>query len=137
MLFSFLIFFSVSTNELKREILATNEVIASYVGTKHVPCMFRTALCPDRCDHARDLAVFNVLNYISYEKVGKYGDDKVSEFLWDTKPSSDLNRLHPEYLNALKNLKEGQKVKICWTHFYIHDDTGSFPERCVTHFEIL
>lgn len=131
------LFFSLCYSEQKNEILAVNEVIATYTGTRHIPCMFRTALCPDRCDHAHDVAVFNVNKYLKYEKPGEYGDDKVTDFFWNLKPAADTNKLHPEYLNIVKNLKQGQQVKIYWTHFYIHDDNGAYPERCVTHFEII
>lgn len=137
MIFFFPFFFSLCFSEQTKEVLAVNEVIATYLGTRHIPCMFRTALCPDHCDHARDLAVFNVTKYLKYEKPGKYGDDQVTEFLWDTKPSADTNKLHPEYLEIVKKLKEGQQVKISWTHYYVHDETGAFPERCVTYFELL
>ena len=121
----------------KEEVLAINEVIATFTKIEHVPCCFRTALCPDRCDHASDIAIFKVDEYLKYEKPGKYGDDKVEEFNWDLKPTADNNKLHPEYLEIVKGLQPGQKVKINWTHFYIHDDHGAHPERSVTFFEKL
>ena len=119
----------------KEEVLAINEVIATFTKIEHVPCHFMTALCPDRCDHATDAAIFKVDEYLKYEKPGKYGDDKVEEFAWDLKPSADANKLHPEYVEQVKALKPGQKVKLNWTHFYVDDGCCQSPERRVTFFE--
>ena len=132
----FLSFLLIQTNR-KEQILAIQEVIATYEGTRHIPCMFRTALCPDHCDHAKDVAVFKIKEYTKYEKLNKYGDDKTDEFLWDLKVQSDNNKLHPEYLKIVKTLKPGQNVRIHWTHFYITNDGASYPERSVTYFEII
>ena len=118
------------------DVLCVNEVTATFKGIEHRPCRFMTSLCPDRCGHATDVAVFEVNEYLKYEKPGQYGDDKQERFQWDIKPTSAYNRLHPEYLEVVKNLQPGQKVKINWTHFYVTDEHGSkFPERTVTFFE--
>lgn len=117
------------------DVLCINEVKATFEKVEHRPCMFRTSLCPDRCGHATDYAIFKVDEYLKYEKPGEYGDDKTDVFHWNLKPSTDTNKLHPEYLEIVKNLQPGQKVKINWTHFYVHDNGSSFPERSVTFFE--
>lgn len=121
----------------RSDVLCVNEVIAQFVGIEHIPCRFMTALCPDRCGHARDVAKFDVKEYLKYDKPGEYGDDRSEQFFWDLKPDSDSNKLHPEYLEQVKALKPGDKCKIYWTHFYVHDDNGSHPERSVTYFEKL
>lgn len=122
---------------VKKDVLCVNEVKATFNGIEHCPCQFMTARCPDHCDHATDLAKFHIDEYIKYEKLGKYGDDKQEEFLWDLKATSDANKLHPEYIEKVKALKPGQKVKIHWTHFYVTDDNGASPERSVTFFETI
>ena len=60
----------------KAELLASNSVTAQFHGTRRLPCMGRTALCPNRCGHAAAVAVFRVLSNEAYAKPGKYGDDK-------------------------------------------------------------
>lgn len=119
----------------KRDVLCINEVLATFQKFEHIPCRFRTARCPDRCDHATDVAVFKVDQYLKYEQQGKYADDKVEEFYWNLKPTADSNKLHPEYLEQVKALKAGDKVKLNWTHFYVNTDSANYPERCVTFFE--
>ncbi|KAK8865075.1 hypothetical protein M9Y10_010606 [Tritrichomonas musculus] len=116
------------------EVLAVNETIATFTQLEHVPCHFRTALCPDRCNHATDVAVFKIDQYVKYEKLGKYGDDKVEEFYWDLKPTAESSKLHPEYLEQVKALKPGEKVKLNWSHFYVSEDGVQTPERSVTFF---
>lgn len=122
---------------VQKDVLCVNEVTATFKGIEHHPCHFMTADCPDHCDHATDIAHFHIDKYEKYEKLGEYGDDKQEEFLWDLKQSSESNKIHPEYLEKVKALKPGQKVKIHWNHFYVHDDHGAFPERSVTYFETL
>ena len=119
----------------KEEVLAINETIATFTKIEHVPCRFRTALCPDRCDHATDTAVFKIDEYVKYEQPGKYGDDKAEEFYWNLKPNADSNKLHPEYIEQVKALKPGQKVKLNWNHLYVSDGCCQSPERRVTFFE--
>lgn len=137
MLFILPFFHAFCFSAQKKEVLAVNEVIATYMGPRHIPCMFRTALCPNHCDHAHDVYVFKINEYVKYEKLGKYGDDQETEFLWDSRASSDTNKLHPEYLQKVKDLEIGQMVKINWNHFYITDENGAYPERSVIYFEQL
>lgn len=122
---------------VKKDVLCVNEVVAAFQGIEHLPCHFMTAKCPDHCDHATDVANFHIEKYEKYEKLGKYGDDKQEDFYWDLKKSSDSNKEHPEYIEKVKALKPGQKVKIHWTHYYVHDENGASPERTVTYFEAL
>ena len=118
----------------QKDVLCVNEVIATFEGIEHAPCRFMTAECPDHCDHATDVAKFHIDKYEKYEKLGEYGDDKQEEFIWDLKPTSDANKLHPEYIEKVKELKQGQKAKIHWTHFYVHSENVDSPERTVTYF---
>ena len=133
----FVQFFFTSFLRMTRtaDVLCVNEVTATFTGIEHHPCRFMTSLCPDRCNHATDYAIFKVDEYSKYEKPGEYGDDKTEQFHWDLKPTADSNKLHPEYLEIVKNLHQGDKVKINWTHFYVHENGSSFPERSVTYFE--
>lgn len=81
------------------------------------------------------LAVFKIDEYLKYEKPGQFGDAKVDTFSWNLKPESDSNKLHPEFLEIVKNLQLNQKVGINWTHFYIHNENGAHPESSVSFFE--
>ena len=56
------------------EILSHHDAICEFTGIKHIPCRFMTSLCPDRCDHASDVAIFKVLEYKNYEQKGEYGE---------------------------------------------------------------
>ncbi|MFR1411158.1 MAG: hypothetical protein ACLSUW_01830 [Akkermansia sp.] len=47
--------------------------------------------CPDKCDHARDFAVFRIVKYLDYRKPGKYGDEKQEQLMVDVNPA----HVHP------------------------------------------
>ena len=56
---------------------------AEFTGIIHRKCRFLTSLCPDKCDHARDFAVFRIVKYLDYRKPGKYGDEKQDQLMVD------------------------------------------------------
>lgn len=114
------------------EVLAVHKTIATFEGIQHHPCRFRTALCPDRCGHAKDVAVFKINEYTEYEKPGKYGDDKQDTWYVGLKEEDDDEGPQTkEVIEKIRALKPGQKVKLCWDHIYVTDENGQHPERPV------
>ncbi len=118
------------------ELLATNTVVAVYEKTFDRPCMHRTSLCPDRCDHAKKLATFRVVTNENYERTGKYGDDK-------SEPGStiyiDMLRDEPgqseNVRKLISELKPGDAVRLKIDHYYIKGNTNQYPVRPVTLIE--
>ena len=122
----------------KAELLASNTVVAQYVGTESRPCYGRTMLCPDRCGHAVSVAKFRVLNNEAYEKPGKYGDDKAAEgnmILVDAK--NDVPGQSEDMLEQIANLKPGQIVRLTQKHYYAEMDGVHMPIRPVTQLDVL
>ncbi len=110
--------------------LARNDVLAMYVGTKDMPCMHRTSLCPDKCGHAKKVAVFKVLRNDGYEKKGEYGDAKAepnSQIYIDL--NKDVEGQSPETLALLKELKPATQVQMTQVHYYVTKDNSSYPVR--------
>lgn len=115
------------------DLLASNTVVAEYLDTVHQPCRFRTALCPDRCDHAADIARFRVLENKDYRRPGQYGDDKAEK---DTVLMVDATRDIPGQDDAdihkkLAELKPGDKVEMTIAHYYVQDKGSHYPTRPV------
>ncbi len=52
------------------DVLSTHDTVATFTGTRHWPCRFRTALCPHECGHASDTLDFDVKHYLAYSKPG-------------------------------------------------------------------
>ena len=74
------------------ELLSDHVAEAEFTGIIHRKCRFLTSLCPDKCDHARDFAVFRIVKYLDYRKPGKYGDDKQDQLMVDV---TDLPEVKP------------------------------------------
>jgi hypothetical protein len=100
-----------------------------------------TSLCPDRCHHAHDAATFKILNYETYDKPGKYGDDKqdtVRVSLSEDPEGPQSDKQDPQIIAKIKSLSPGQKVKMFWEHIYVTDETNSkWPERPIRSVECL
>lgn len=117
----------------KADLLASNTVAAQYLGERRLPCMGRTALCPNRCGHAASVAVFRVISNEAYAKPGKYGDDKAepgSEILIDAK--ADVPGQDAAVLETLSTLTPGDKVKLTQKHYYADFGDVLMPVRPVT-----
>ena len=122
----------------KVDLLASNTVVAQYLGTVERPCYFRTALCPDRCDHAMKAAQFRVLTNEAYEQPGKYGDDKAAAgnmLVVDVK--NDVPGQPEGMLEQLNSLKPGQVVRITQKHYYGDMGGVHMPVRPITQLEVL
>ena len=122
----------------KADLLASNTVTAQFLGMQERPCYFRTALCPDRCDHAVKAAQFRVLSNEAYEKPGEYGDDKAEAgnmLLVDAR--NDVPGQPDGMLQKLAELKPGQVVRLTQKHYYA--DLGELvtPVRPITELEVL
>lgn len=122
----------------KADLLASNTVTAQFLGMQERPCYFRTALCPDRCDHAVKAAQFRVLSNEAYEKPGEYGDDKAEAgnmLVVDAR--NDVPGQPDGMLQKLAELKPGQVVRITQKHYYADLGDVVMPVRPITQLEVL
>jgi hypothetical protein len=119
----------------KRELLARFETVAVYEGTQHVPCRFRTALCPDRCRHAGDVATFRILAHLVYEKPGEYGDPQQDRFLCKLGRVQGDAAESARWDGVIRGLAKGDSVRLDWRHEYVTRDGASFPERPIVRIE--
>lgn len=117
----------------KVDVLSTHETDAVFEGVRHLPCLHRTALCPDRCGHAKDVAVFRITAYRNYEKNNPYhGDPQAKEFLM---PLNEGESVAAAVLEKAKSLQVGDAVKLDWVHEYVRAPGMSYPRRRVTRLE--
>lgn len=115
------------------DVLSAHQTDAIYQGVRHLPCRHRTALCPDKCGHARDVAVFRITAYRSYTKANpNHGDPQAAEFLM---PLAVGEEVSAELLEVAKGLKVGEAVKLDWVHEYVRAEGASYPRRRVTRLE--
>lgn len=122
--------------------LSRHETIATFAGIKRSPCRFLTSLCPDRCGHAGEVALFSINSYISYEKFGQYGDPESTQFhVRVDNNGGNGSEKQPEGISEkVRALVEGQIVKLSWDHNYVTTTwegggSGKSPERPVTLLE--
>lgn len=137
-LVSTLIPLSAAPLPAKAELLATNTVTAQYLGTRALPCMGRTALCPDRCGHAAVVAVFRVLSNEAYDKPGKYGDDKAepgAELMIDA--AADTPGQDAAVPETLAALTPGDVVRLTQKHYYADMGGVHMPIRPVTELSVM
>lgn len=113
------------------DLLAVHRTIAVFVEIRHQPCRFMTSLCPDHCNHAKDVAVFKIETYTEYAKMGEYGDDKADEFYVSLNQNDPEDAQTQEIIDQIRALTPGAKVELGWDHIYVHDDAGSRPRRPV------
>ena len=121
----------------KADLLASNTVVAHYLGTIEVPCRHMTADCPDKCGHGTKAARFRVLQNEDYQLTGKYGDDKIT-------PGSilmvDIKKPTPGQDDAavfefLDTIKVGDKVRLTQKHYYAEIGRTLTPVRPITAIE--
>ncbi len=117
------------------ELLSDHVIEAELVKIEKRPCMFRTALCPDRCDHPKHLAFFKVTKYRKYDKPGQYGDEEQEMLIVDVDPRHKPIQQPDDIIGKITALKPGDKALIHWSHYYIKDDHGAYPERPVMSIE--
>ncbi len=115
-----------------RKVLSVHATDAEFLGVVKRPCMHRTALCPDRCDHGGSVAEFKILAYRSYEKTGEYGDPRATKFFVRVRDARGNPVADAALLRDIEALKAGDKVRLDWRHEYVTRGGSSFPERPVT-----
>lgn len=121
----------------KADLLASNTVTAQFLGTRRLPCMGRTALCPDRCGHATTVAVFRVIANEAYAKPGKYGDDKAepgSELMIDA--AADVPGQDAAVQETLAALTPGDVVRLTQKHYYADLGDVLMPVRPITELQV-
>ncbi|HSI37364.1 MAG: hypothetical protein ACAI43_05445 [Phycisphaerae bacterium] len=126
----------------KRELLSDHDTVAKFVGTKAVKCRGLTALCPEDCGHSGDMATFEVVAYVAYEKKGQYGDPKSKQFVTmvqDNKGNAKLPKAVADKINALQ---AGDLVRLHWRHDYVSrteagGGVSKFPDRPIVSVEKL
>ncbi len=112
---------------LTYETLAKNSTIAIFEGISKRPCMFKTSLCPNKCTHSKEIAKFKILEYLDY--IGEYGDEKQEYFYCDINVNAQEDKQKKEFIDFIKTLKEGDKVKLNWDHIYVDNNGSTYPER--------
>lgn len=115
------------------DVLSAHQTDAVYEGTRHLPCRHRTSLCPDKCGHAKDVAVFRITAYRSYTRANpSYGDPQAAEFLMPLNVGEEVSAGQVE---IVRGLKAGESVKLDWQHEYVRADGASYPRRRVTRLD--
>ena len=114
---------------LPYDTLAKNSTIAIFEGISKRQCMFKTALCPDKCNHSKEIAKFKIVEYLEYIKSGEYGDEKQEYFYCDINVNAQEDKQKKEFIDFIKTLKEGDKVKLNWDHIYVDNNGSRYPER--------
>ena len=114
--------------EISAALLASHKTLATFGQLVDQPCMFRTSLCPHQCGHGGQVAIFDVDEYVAYDKPGQYGDAQQQKH--HIKLSGE-----PEDVQAtIRGLEPGTKVRLDWDHVYItRTEPGGgqskYPER--------
>ena len=119
----------------KVDTLARHETVAEFRGTNYHRCMGLTSLCPDQCGESGTLATFRIINYVTYEKLGEYGDPKCDEFAFLVEDNMKHPKVPDDIRAAVNSLKQGDIVLLSWKHDYVTSQGGSAPERPLTRLE--
>jgi len=110
------------------ELLASNEVIATYVGISEAPCRHLTVECPNRCTHATKYASFKVIKNIKHIKDGQYGVSKAEpDSLMRVDVKKDIEGQDASIVKTIGTLKPGDKVALTITHYYVTKDNSRYP----------
>lgn len=116
----------------KLKVLSEHRTLATFTGSEYRLCRGRTSLCPEKCGDSGEFAQFKIADYLSYRKLGEFGDPKQSEFLIQF---SDFNRQptgDPKLNKTIRGLKPGDTVVLSWDHRYGEVLPGNFaPTRPV------
>lgn len=124
-----------AVGEKKTVTLSRHETVAEFRGTSEHRCRGLTSFCPDKCGHSGSLATFRIVNYLSYDKPGEYGDPKSDEFMFLLEDNRKQPKVPADILAAVNSLKQGDKVLLSWNHDYVTVDGSSRPQRPLTKLE--
>ena len=117
-----------------REVMyAYSSSSCTFVGMRHQPCRFRTALCPDRCGHATNVFTFQLDNLA----VTKNEESRNAKWVEPLKVGSEHAVGEADLGEASKTvaqlLQPGDKVQLEWSHDYVTVAGSSGPDRPVSH----
>lgn len=118
-----------------RELLSSHDTVARFTGIRDHRCRGLTSLCPDRCGDSGRLATFEIVQYLAYEKPGKYGDEKQQTFSVLIEDNLKNAKVPAAVLKAIDSLKPGQTVRLQWNHDYVTRGGSKFPERPIVRVE--
>jgi len=121
--------------ERKSVTLSRHETVAEFQGTSDHRCLGLTSLCPDRCGHSGTLASFRIVKYLTYAKLGEYGDPQCEHFDFLIEDNLKQLKVPAAIHSAVSSLKPGSGVLFAWNHDYVTVDGSSAPERPVTQLE--
>lgn len=115
--------------------LARHETIAEFMGIFEHQCRGRTSLCPDKCGHSGNVAQFDIIGYLHYEKFGQYGDPQTGRFTVMIENNMKQRKVSPAIGDTVASLTPGDAVFLSWRHDYVTRDGASGPERPITKLE--
>ncbi len=115
-----------------RKLLSSHSTVAKFTGIAFQPCRHRTAQCPDQCTHAGKVASFKIIEYLDYQKLGKYGDPKSASFRTMVEDQLGHAKIPAATLKSINSLKKGDTVWLSWNHDYVTQNGSSYPERTIT-----
>ncbi len=129
---------SASSPPDKADLLAENTVIARYEGTVNQPCMFRTAQCPDHCNHATRLARFLVLENKGYVNRSEYGDGRLNPGdIAVVDVFKSIPGQKQSIAQSISSLTPGDRVLLTIAHYYVRQKQCNFPVRPATDIKVL
>lgn len=123
----------------KRAVLSEHETVARLTGVAYQQCRGMTSLCPDNCGQSGDFATFEIVGYLSYKKLGEYGDPQGTNFVFQIQDNHKNPKAPKDVAEKTLALAAGDYVLLNWRHEYVTRTEGggssSFPERPVTKLE--
>ncbi len=120
-----------------RALLSRHSTVATFGGVREQPCRHLTSLCPHQCGHAASVALFNIVDYLEYEKPGQYGDEQATVFHVRVSGGTGGDTAPPDVAALIATLAPGDRVLLDWRHEYVTNTwegggSAKFPERPVT-----
>ncbi|MFM7181425.1 MAG: hypothetical protein ACKO2G_08180 [Verrucomicrobiales bacterium] len=116
----------------KTEVLAKHRTVALFKGIAEHRCMGATGLCPDRCGASGNMANFEIVKYVAYEKLDEYGQDKTKRYDFLVRDNMGNLKISPENEKAVKALKPGDYGMLDWQHNYVTKNRFSTPVDVIT-----
>lgn len=126
----------VAAGDEERETMFIYASTATFAGSRHQPCRFMTAQCPNDCGHATTVYQF------SLEALTVTGNPDSKNAKWVTPVAEGTDLLvgeadFHEWLSVAKGLSEGNKVQLEWKHDYVTVGGSSGPDRPVTKLDLV
>lgn len=119
-----------ATDAETRETMYSYASTSTFMGSKHQPCRFRTALCPHQCGHATNVFTFQL------DRLTVMKNEESTNARW-VEPVKEGNQYMigeqdlREFRSAAEALKPGQKLLLEWSHDYVTINGSSGPDRPV------